>query len=71
MMAGHSLLVVLAGFSWLMYNTTDSLIILLGTIPIFTVLLLFFLETGIAIVQSIVFTILSCMYLDEAVSLAH
>jgi len=71
MMAGHSLLVVLAGFSWLMYNSTNSLIILLGTIPIFTVFLLFFLETGIAIVQSIVFTILSCMYLDEAVSLSH
>ena len=71
MMAGHSLLVVLALFSWAMYNSCNSLILVLGTIPIFTVFLLFFLETGIAVVQSIVFTLLSCMYLDEAVTLKH
>jgi len=71
MMAGHSLLAVLAGFTWVMYNSTNSLIILLGTIPLFVVFLLFFLETGVAIVQAVVFTILSCMYLDEAVNLSH
>merc|ERR1739848_95812 len=46
-----------------------GLIILLGTLPLFLVFLLFFLETGVAIVQAVVFTILSCMYMDEAVSL--
>merc|ERR1712224_1130123 len=64
MMAGHSLLAVLAGFSWVMFNSSNSLILLLGTLPLFVVFLLFFLETG-------VFTILSCMYLDEAVNLSH
>jgi len=71
MMAGHSLLAVLAGFSWVMYNSTSSLIILVGTIPLFVVFLLFVLETGVAIVQAVVFTILSCMYMDEAVNLSH
>merc|ERR1712134_92986 len=71
MMAGHSLLAVLAGFSWGMYNSNSSVILLLGTLPLFIVFLLFFLETGVAIVQAVVFTILSCMYLDEAVNLSH
>merc|ERR1711977_134627 len=42
MMAGHSLLAVLAGFSWVMFNSTSSLIVLVGTLPIFVVFLLFF-----------------------------
>jgi ATP synthase subunit 6 len=71
MMAGHSLLAVLASFSWGMYNSNSSLIILVGTLPILMVFLLFFLETGVAIVQAVVFTILSCMYMDEAVNLSH
>merc|ERR1712124_82495 len=70
MMAGHSLLSVLAGFSWVMFNSSNSVILLLGTLPLFVVFLLF-LETGVAIVQAVVFTILSCMYLDEAVNLSH
>jgi ATP synthase subunit 6 len=71
MMAGHSLLAVLAGFSWVMFNSSNSLILLVGTLPLFIVFLLFFLETGVAIVQAVVFTILSCMYMDEAVNLTH
>merc|ERR1711937_388735 len=54
MMAGYSLLAVLVGFSWTMFNSTNSLIILLGTIPFCNF-----------------FTILACMYMDEAVSLSH
>merc|ERR1712048_140220 len=71
MMAGHSLLAVLAGFSWTMFNSSSSSIVFLGTIPLLVVTLLFFLETGVAIVQAVVFTILSCMYMDQAVNLTH
>merc|ERR1739847_260348 len=71
MMAGHSLLAVLAGFSWVMFNSSSSLLIIAGTIPLLVVFLLFFLETGVAIVQAVVFTILSCMYMDEAVNSSH
>merc|ERR1712025_1143030 len=61
----------LASFSWVMFNSSSSIILLLGTLPLFIVFLLFFLETGVAIVQAVVFTILSCMYMDEAVNLSH
>jgi ATP synthase subunit 6 len=71
MMAGHALLAVLAGFSWTMFNSYDVSIMLLGLGPMIVVFLLFFLETGVAIVQAVVFTILSCMYIDEAVNLSH
>jgi len=71
MMAGHSLLAVLAGFSWTMFNSSSSSIVLLGTIPLLVVSVLFLLETGVAIVQAVVFTILSCMYMDQAVNLTH
>ena len=33
------------------------------------VFVLVFLETAVAIIQSYVFTILTCMYLDEAINL--
>jgi len=71
MMAGHALLGVLAGFSWGLYNCNDSIMVLVGNIPLLVVFGLFFLETGVAMVQAYVFTILSCMYMDDAVSLAH
>ena len=54
-----------------MFNSTSSTIILVGTIPLFVVFVLFVLETGVAIVQAVVFTILSCIYMDEAVNLSH
>jgi len=71
MMAGHALLAVLAGFSWTMYNCNDSVIILLANGPIFAVFLLFFLETGVAVVQALVFTLLSCMFMDQSDGLTH
>jgi F-type H+-transporting ATPase subunit a len=71
MMAGHALLAVLTGFSWVMFNSSDVGIVAGGTLPMIVVFMLFFLETGIAIVQAIVFTILSCMYIDEAINLSH
>lgn len=71
MMGGHSLLVVLAGFSWMMYNSTNSLIFLLGIIPFIIIFFLFFLETGIAVIQAVVFSILSCIYMHDSVNLSH
>jgi len=71
MVAGHCLLAVLASFGWGMYNCNDSMTILLANIPILAVFILYFLETSIAMVQALVFTILSCMYMDNAVNLSH
>ena len=68
MMAGHTLLAVLAGFGWTMANASVSLLFL-HPLPVFVVFVLVFLETAVAIIQAYVFTILTCMYLDEAINL--
>jgi ATP synthase subunit 6 len=68
MMAGHTLLAVLAGFGWTMANTSVSLCFF-HPLPLFVVFVLVFLETAVAIVQAYVFSILTCMYLDEAINL--
>merc|ERR1712093_154410 len=49
MMAGHTLLAVLVGFSWTMFHSTNSAIVLFGTVNLFVIFLLFFLETAVAI----------------------
>jgi ATP synthase subunit 6 len=68
MMAGHTLLAVLAGFGWTMVNGGISLAFL-APFPVLVVFVLVFLETAVAIIQAYVFTILTCMYLDEAINL--
>ena len=68
MMAGHTLLAVLAGFGWTMVNTNINLVFY-HPLPILVVFILVFLETAVAIIQAYVFAILSCMYLDEAINL--
>lgn len=68
MMAGHTLLAVLAGFGWTM-AITEIQLWFLHPLPIFVVFVLVFLETAVAIIQAYVFTILTCMYFDEAINL--
>jgi len=68
MMAGHTLLAVLAGFGWTMANANVTLFIF-HSLPVLVVFVLVFLETAVAIIQAYVFTILTCMYLDEAINL--
>ena len=69
MMAGHTLLAVLAGFSWVMATGGSTILLLAHPLPILVVFVLIFLETAVAIIQAYVFTILTCMYLDEAINL--
>lgn len=68
MMAGHTLLAVLAGFGWTMANASVTLLVI-HPFPVLVVFVLVFLETAVAIIQAYVFTILTCMYLDEAINL--
>jgi len=51
-----------------MINTSVSMCFH-SPLPIFVVFVLVFLETAVAIIQAYVFTILTCMYLDEAINL--
>jgi len=68
MMAGHTLLQILASFVIAFLNT-NGLIILLGLIPFFLVFFVTVLEVGIAFLQAYVFTILLCIYVNDALNL--
>ena len=68
MMAGHTLVKILSGFSWTMLGVGG----LLGVASIFpfgVVFALTGLEIGVACLQAYVFTILTCIYLNEAIHL--
>jgi len=64
LMAGHSLLKVIVGFSWsllLLENFTSIGLIL----PMIVLILLFGLELGVALIQTYVFIILTCIYVQD------
>ena len=64
LMAGHSLLKVIVGFSWsmlLLENVTSIGLIL----PMIVLTLLFGLELGVALIQTYVFIILTCIYVQD------
>lgn len=68
MMAGHSLLKILAGFAWAMLGA-GMLGIFGAGITLSVVLAITGLEFGIAFLQAYVFTMLSCMYLADCIHL--
>jgi ATP synthase subunit 6 len=64
LMAGHSLLKVIIGFSWsmlLLENLTSVGLI----IPMIILVILFGLELGVALIQTYVFIILTCIYIQD------
>lgn len=64
LMAGHSLLKVIVGFSWsmlLLENFTSIGLIL----PMIILVILFGLELGVALIQTYVFIILTCIYIQD------
>jgi len=68
MMAGHTLLKVIAGFAWSLMSTT-GITFVAHFIPLLILLPLFGLECGVALIQAYVFTILTNIYLNDAVNL--
>jgi len=68
MMAGHTLFAVLAGFGWGML-TSGIMISLLSPLPVLVVFVLTGLETFVALIQAYVFTILTCIYFEEAINM--
>lgn len=64
LMAGHSLLKVIVGFSWsmlLLENLTSFGLL----IPMIILVILFGLELGVALIQTYVFIILTCIYIQD------
>ena len=68
MMAGHTLVKILSGFSWTMM-AAGGLLSVASVIPFGVVFALVFLEVGVACLQAYVFTILTCIYLNDAINL--
>jgi ATP synthase subunit 6 len=68
MMAGHTLLKVIAGFSWSMLLST-GFIFCFHFLPLIILVILMGLELAVACIQAYVFTILSCIYLNDALNL--
>lgn len=64
LMAGHSLLKVIIGFAWsmlLLENLTSLGLI----VPMVIIVVLFGLELAVALIQTYVFTILTCIYIQD------
>ena len=67
MMAGHTLLKIFAGFAWSLMSFT-GILFFMHFIPLFTLLPLFLLELGVALIQAFVFSLLTCIYLNDAIN---
>jgi F-type H+-transporting ATPase subunit a len=70
LMAGHTLLKVIVGFSWSLLMLEDLLAVA-HIIPLVILVLLMGLELGVAMIQAYVFTVLTCIYLNDSINLSH
>ena len=68
MMAGHTLLKVIAGFAFTLMGNV-GILFLLHYIPLFILIPLYGLELGVALIQSFVYSILICIYLNDSINL--
>jgi ATP synthase subunit 6 len=68
MMAGHTLLKVIAGFAWSLMGCT-GILFLMHYVPLLILLPLFGLELAVGLIQAFVFSVLTFIYLNDAVNL--
>jgi len=68
MLSGHCLLKILAGFSWTMLSL-GGIFYILQLAPLVVVWAVVGLELGISLLQAYVFTILTCMYMGDAINM--
>ncbi len=68
LMAGHTLLKVFAGFAWTLMSCT-GILFFSHFVPLIVLFPLYCLELGVAFLQAFVFSILTCMYLNDAINL--
>jgi len=68
LMAGHTLLKVIVGFSWSML-LLDDVLSFFHVAPLLVLVILMGLELAVAVIQAYVFTILTCIYLNDSINL--
>lgn len=68
MMSGHCLLKILAGFAWTMLSAGGFLSVV-HLLPLVVIFAIVGLELSIAFLQAYVFSVLLCIYLNDAISL--
>ncbi len=68
MMAGHTLVKIISSFAWSMMSL-GGILAVASLIPIVIIFALTGLEIGVACLQAYVFTILICIYLNDAIHL--
>lgn len=69
MMTGHILIHVIAGFIYAFMTSSSIIIFLMHYIPSLFLVPLFGLEFAVALIQSFVFSVLICIYLNHAINL--
>jgi ATP synthase subunit 6 len=67
--AGHSLLAIIAGFSWTMLGVNTIFMTALAAVPAIVIIAIFGLEIAVAFLQAYVFAVLLCIYLKDAIEL--
>nr|YP_025788.1 ATP synthase F0 subunit 6 [Tupiella akineta]AAQ18747.1 ATP synthase F0 subunit 6 [Tupiella akineta] len=67
--AGHSLLAIIAGFSWTMLGVNTFFMTALATLPAVVIIAIFGLELAVSFLQAYVFAVLLCIYLKDAIEL--
>ena len=68
MMAGHTLLAILAGFAWQMLSSGGIWLLIVGG-PLVIILAVSGLEIAVAFLQTYVFAVLICLYVRDATEL--
>merc|ERR1712228_1155852 len=68
LMAGHTLLKVIVGFSWSML-LLENILSIVHVVPLLILVVLMGLELAVAFIQAYVFTILTCIYLNDGVNM--
>ena len=66
--AGHLLLAIIAGFGYTMMSS-GLVIGIVGLFPVSIIYVLTFLEIAVCMIQAYVFTLLTCIYLNDAINL--
>ena len=68
MMAGHTLLKILATFAWKMLSV-GGIFLIIQLFPLIIIIAITGLELAIAFLQAYVWTTLTCLYLSDAINL--